>query len=355
MKIEDVSNQLISPEKHSFTEGAENCSGVHANAVTLFDGLGRCGLEARRCHGARIGVASDGSLCKRHAAKASPGLTGRSDQKFPANVGRKFDVEGEGFPFSGNTFSLHVPQAQTAHAALREASLPCRRRVARRVQLPSAVQLSHGRCLRGVCDAEQGTGDTDRWPHLHWHGDCTLAQINQTFQTAMASWSLPASNNVRPTASIRGFPWRLASVAVGEASLRRNRAECCGMCPRHLPERTSPPMLSISPAYSGCAGDLAEANAMMDSRGSGLVTVFSCSARNHRLALWEFCTFENMHAFSPQFLSQPGAPKQHPVAPKCLGASSLQAETRTKPAPFWVWESGADEHVGCGAGDRSLA
>jgi sn-glycerol 3-phosphate transport system ATP-binding protein len=46
MKIEDVSISLISPEKHSFTEGAELGLGFMAHSVHLFDGMGGLRLEA---------------------------------------------------------------------------------------------------------------------------------------------------------------------------------------------------------------------------------------------------------------------------------------------------------------------
>jgi sn-glycerol 3-phosphate transport system ATP-binding protein len=45
MKIEDVSISLISPEKHSFTEGAEIGLGFMSNAVHLFDGVAGLRME----------------------------------------------------------------------------------------------------------------------------------------------------------------------------------------------------------------------------------------------------------------------------------------------------------------------
>jgi hypothetical protein len=261
-------------------------------------------------------------------AKSIACLTGAgSDQKFPANVGRKFDVEGEVLPFSGNTFLCHVPQGSTAHAALREASLALQAgRVAGAFSFlpPSSFHMT---VFEGVCDADRN-GDTDRWPTCIAR-DAPLAQINQTFQTASGFMSLPAQQNVRPTGLFGGFSVALSGRSpLAEASLRRTRRvlrDVSGIYRKDFAAYA----FHITLAYPVRWVTLAEANAVMD-HADRVFDRLVMQAPEISLGPVEFCTFENMHAFSPQFLFDSQPPKQHPVAPKMSWSRSLPSGRRAQ-------------------------
>ncbi len=254
-------------------------------------------------------------------AKSIACLTGAgSDQTFPANVGRKFDAEGAVLPFSGNTFLCHVPQGSAAHAALSEASLALQAgRVASAFSFlpPSSFHMT---VFEGVCDADRN-GDTDRWPTCI-RRDAPLAQINQTFQTASGFVSLPTRQNVRPMGLFVGFSVALSGRSpLAEASLRRTRRvlrDVSGIYKKDFNDYD----FHITLAYPLRWLTLAEANAVMDHADrvfDRLVMQAPCIS----LGPVEFCTFENMHAFSPQFVFDSQPPKQHPIAPEMACSRSL--------------------------------
>ncbi len=233
-------------------------------------------------------------------AKRLSFLTGAgSGLEFPPDVGRKFDASGAVLPFAGNTFICHVQPRTVAHGALTEASLALQTGPASEAFSFLPPSSFHMTVFEGVCDVERND-DADRWP-ARIKRDAPLSEINQTFQNDCAAVPLPKQQEVRPTGIFGGFSVSLSGTSpLAEASLRHTRRllrDATGIYRTDFNAYD----FHITLAYPLRWLTPAEANSVMDLSDQifdQLVTQVSHVV----LGPVEFCTFEHMHAFDPQFV-----------------------------------------------------
>ena len=181
--------------------------------------------------------------------------------------------------------------------------------------------------FEGVCDADSSEG-ADRWPTCITR-DAPLAQINQTFETASSFVSLPTQQNVRPTGLFGGLSVALSGRSpLAEASLRRTRRvlrDVSGIFAKDFAAFD----FHITLAYPLRWLTLAEANAAID-HAERIFERLVMQVPDFSLGAVEVCTFENMHAFSPQFVFDSQPSRLHPIAPEMSWSRSLPRARRAQ-------------------------
>ncbi len=224
-------------------------------------------------------------------------LTGAgSEGRRPSAVGQKFDTAGDVLPYAGNTFICHVPHASPAHDALTEASLALQAGPVAGAFSYLPPSSFHMTVFEGVCDADRN-GDTDRWP-VGISRDASVPEISHGFETACQTLVLPKAQHIRPTGIFGGFSVAISGeTPEAEESLRRTR--------RLLRDATGIQRADfeaydfhITLSYPLRWLTEGEAMAVVDLSDRVLTRLLE-QVPHITLGPVEFCTFDDMHAFSP--------------------------------------------------------
>lgn len=225
-------------------------------------------------------------------------LTGEGTEALrPVAVGQKFDEHGGVMRFPGNTFICHIPKDSSAFAALTKASLALQ-------SGPYAASFAflppssfHMTVFEGVTDLHR---DDARWPKA-FAPDRDVETVTAAFQEAVTDLALPQHHSIRPTGIFGGFSVAVTGATVRDESSLRLVREVLRETTGILRPDFESYDFHITLAYNLRWFAQAEAENIMDlsdAVAAGLMS--ACPSID--LGPIEFCTFEDMHAFTPRLI-----------------------------------------------------
>jgi hypothetical protein len=224
-------------------------------------------------------------------------LTGAgSDCNRPTDLGQKFDPAGNVLPYAGNTFICHIPQKSPAHAALTDASLALQAGSVAGTFSYLPPSSFHMTVFEGVCDVDRN-GDTDRWP-VGIRREASVPEVSRSFENACRTLVLAKEQHIRPTGIFGGFSVAISGLTpLAEASLRHIRRllrDATGISRADF--KTYDFHITLAYPLRWLTGG--EAVAVVD-LSDRVFTRLLEQVPHITLGPVEFCSFDDMHAFSP--------------------------------------------------------